>query len=367
MKVLDRYLTRELALPILYCSLSLVFLILVADLFDNLDDLLRSQTPFSIILKYYVSIIPYAFVQTVPWAAWLGTLFLLVHLGFHHETTAMKAAGLKIMTIVKPILFLGFLIGVGSFLISDKLVPQTFRAAEELRKGHIEKKDKRTQRKEKSIQNLTYYSGGEQLFYIRMFSKTKNEMQGVVGLWTGKTAGEKRQKLTARGAVWKNGQWIFKDVTEYLTDPRGKILGDPRAYKTKTYPDVTFTPEDLVKASSESSFLSYRELKESIEKLRENGVNVKSEMVDLHYRLAAPWQALVMMLLTVPFMGRSLNRRAIAMYVLFCVGTIFAYHLTSAIGVALGKAGKTLPFLSAWFGNIAFAAGALFHMDKANY
>lgn len=367
MKVLDRYLTRELFLPILYCSLSLVFLILIADLFDNLDDLLRSQASLKVVLKYYLAIVPYAFVQTVPWAAWLGTLFLLVNLGFHHETTAMKAAGLKIITIVKPILFLGFLIGIGTFLISDKIVPKTFRAARELKEGHIDKKDKAGKQKEKLLQNLTYYSGGEQLFYIRSFSKSKGELNGVVALWAGKKIGDKRQKMTARGGVWKGGQWEFKDVTEYLTDARGKILGEPKTFTVKTYPDIVFTPDDLVSASSESAFLSYRELKDSIQKLKENGVNVKSETVDLHYRLAAPWQALVMMLLTVPFMGRSLNRRAIAVHVLFCVGTIFAYHVSGAVGVALGKAGKTLPFLSAWFGNITFAVGAFFYLDKANY
>ena len=367
MKVLDRYLTRELFLPILYCSFSLVFLILIADLFDNLDDLLRSQTPFSIILKYYLSITPYAFIQTIPWAAWLGTLLLLVNLGFHHETTAMKAAGLKIMTIVKPILFLGFLIGIGTFLISDKVVPKTFRSAQELKQNHIEKKDKRTKEKEKLIQNLTYYSGGEQLFYIRTFSKSKSELQNVVTLWIGKKSGDKRQKMTARRGVWNNNQWEFQDVTEYLTDPRGRILGEPKTYPVKVYPDISFTPEELLSASSESAYLSYRELKDSIQKLKENGVNVNSEIVDLHYRLAAPWQALVMMLLTVPFMGRSLNRRAIAVHVLFCVGTIFAFHVSGAVGMALGKADKVLPFLCAWFGNIVFAVGALFYMDKANY
>lgn len=367
MKVLDRYLTRELFLPILYCTLSLVFLILIADLFDNLDDLLRSQTSIKVILKYYGAIIPYAFVQIVPWAAWLGTLFLLVNLGFHHETTAMKAAGLKIATIIKPILFVGFLIGIGTFLISDRVVPKTFRLAQELKEGHIEQKDKLSKQKEKALESLTYYSGGEQLFYIRLFSKSKAEMQGVVALWTGKKTGDKRQKMTARRGVWDNGQWKFQDVTEYLTDQRGKILGEPKTYKSKVYPDILFTPEELVSASSDSAYLSYSELKESISKLKENGVNVKSETVDLHYRLAAPWQALIMMLLTVPFLGRSLNRRAIAMYVLFCVGTIFAYHVSGAVGVALGKAGKTLPFLSAWFGNIIFAVGALFHLDKANY
>ena len=52
MKVLDRYIVRELIFPIIFCSLTLIFLILVADLFDNLDELLRNKTPILIILRY---------------------------------------------------------------------------------------------------------------------------------------------------------------------------------------------------------------------------------------------------------------------------------------------------------------------------
>ncbi len=364
MKVLDRYLTRELFLPILYCSMTLVFLILIADLFDNLDDLLNHHTPFLMIVKYYLSVIPFAFVQTISWAAWLGTLFLLVNLGFHNETTAMKAAGLKIMTIVKPVLFLGFLIGIGTFLVGDKIVPRSFKAAQEVKESHIDKKGRRV--KEKIFKNVTYFSGGDQLFYFRTFSKKNAEGSGVIALWLGKKT-EKRQKMVARRAVWKESFWEFQDVTEYLMDSRGKILGEPKAYNSRVYPEITFTPAELASASSESAFLSYKELKNSIQKLKENGVNVKTETVDLHSRLATPWHALVMMLLTVPFMARTVNRRAIAFQVLLCIAVIFAFHLAGALGLALGKAGKTPSFLSAWGSNIIFAVGSLFYLDRANY
>ncbi len=366
MKVLDRYLTRELFLPILYCSMSLVFLILIADLFNNIDDLLSNHTPGLVILKYYLCVMPFAFVQTIHWAAWFGTLFLLVNLGFHNETTAMKAAGLKIMTIVKPVLFIGFLIGIGTFLIGDKIVPPAIKKAQEVKESHISKKIKKA--KDKTAQNVTYFSGGDQLFYFRTFSPQNSEVTGVIALWLGKKNLDKRQKMVARRGVWDETRgWEFEDVTEYLMDNRGKILGEPRTFTKKVYPDIIFTPAELNSASSESDFLSYRELKGSMQKLKDNGVNIKTETVDLHARLATPWQALVMMLLTVPFLGRTVNRRAIAFHILLCVGTIFAYHLTGSIGLALGKAGKVFPFLSAWAGNIIFGLGAFFYLDHANY
>ena len=66
MRVLDRYLIRELFVPILICSITLVFLVLIADLFDNLDSLLKNQTPLWFVFRYYLMLTPYAFTQTVP-------------------------------------------------------------------------------------------------------------------------------------------------------------------------------------------------------------------------------------------------------------------------------------------------------------
>lgn len=363
MKVLDRYLTRELFIPVFYSSLSLIFLVLIADIFDNLDALLMHKTAPTLILKYYLFLVPYAFTQTIAWAAWLGTLFLLVNLGFHNETIAMKAAGLKITSIMKPVLFLGFLFGISTFLINDRLVPPTYRAAQEIKDLYIEKK--KDKRSEKILKNVTYYSGGKQLYFFRTFSKAKGEVHGAVGLWfDGK---DSRQKMMAQKGKWADGVWRFEGVTEYQMDSQGRILGEPRTFPAKSYPELKFTPKELAMASLESAFLTYRELKASIRKLQENGVNVYSESVDLNYRLAQPWQALIMMLLAIPFLARTTHRKTIAINVLICVGVIFAYHVSDAIGIALGKAGKIPPFFSAWCGNILFSLGAIFTLEKGNY
>ena len=368
MKALDRYLTRELLFPIIFGSLSLVFLILIADLFDNIDDFLKNHVPFTIILKYYVSLAPYAFTQTISWSCWLGTLFLLVSLGFHNETIAMKAAGLKITTIVKPVLFLGFLIGIATFLISDRVVPETYKTASELREIYVDRaKEKPSHLEtEKVLRNVTYHAGGQQLVYFRSFWKSKGEGEGVVILWLSQAANS-RQKMVAKKALWKKDEWNFYGVSEYQMDSRGRILGEPKTFPERKYSEINFTPNEMAAASTESTFMSYRDLKQSVEKLKQNGVSVTQEVVDLHYRLAFPWQGLVMMLITVPLMARTTTRKLIALNVLTCVGIIFAFHVFDAVGVALGKAGKLFPFASAWVGNILFSLGALMNIEKANY
>lgn len=365
MKVLDRYMIRELAVPLIYASVCLVAMVLIADLFDNLDSLLRNKVPVLIVVRYYLSLIPITFTQTLPWAVWFGTLVLLVNFGLHNEMLAMKAAGLKITSIVRPVLFFGFLLGIFAFIVSDRIVPATYRAATELKEIYIDQK--KEPGSEKILKNVTYRTDDDRLYYIRSFSPAKKEIEGIVILWLAADAKTSRKKIIAAGGIWKGSAWELKQVTEYQIDSKGQILGEPSSFAKKVYPEMTFVPADLVTASSETSFLSYQELKKSIEKFRENGVRVNSENVDLHARLALPWQGLVMMIISIPLLARTTQRKVIAMNVLFCLALIFLYHVSGAVGTALGRAEKLFPFLAAWASNFIFAIYGLATLDKANY
>jgi len=365
LKVLDRYLVRELIFPIIFCSLTLILLILVADLFDNLDELLRNKTPILIMCRYYLSLIPISFTQTISWAIWLGTIFLLVHMGMHNELMAMKAAGLKILTIVRPMIFLGLLLGIVTFLISDRVVPKTSRAANDLLEIYIKKEKSADERK--VFKNVTYYSGGNTLYYFRKFAPRPKTVEDAIVIWVDPITHRTTQKIFAQKGAWTNDHWVFQGVTEYQTDRLGDVMGKPLIIPKKSYEDVTITPRDLINTASDSLFLSYHELQYTIEKLKENGISVYAEQVDLYGRLAAPWKGVVMLLLAIPFLGTVRNRKAIAMSVLICAGSVFAFHVSDAVLIALGKAGRLWPFLSAWGGNILFATYALFKLEKANF
>jgi lipopolysaccharide export system permease protein len=365
MRVLDRYLIRELFIPIFLCSVTLVFLVLIADLFDNLDALLKNRTPLWYIFRYYLLLTPFAFTQTIAWATLLGTLYLLVSFNFHNEIIAMKSAGLEITTIIRPLLFLGFLIGISVFLVADQVVPQTFRMATEIREVHIEKKIAKEEGK--TYQNVTYYGGGNQLQFYRFFNHAKKQVEDAILLWIDPESRNTRRKMVAKRGTWAEGKgWTFENVTEYETDPQGRILGEPRTFPVRAYQDVTVTPEDLRYAASEAYFLSTEELKEYISKLEENQINAYSEKVERQFRIASPWHSIVMMLITIPLISPTQSKKLIAVNVLICLGIVFLFHVTGAMTMALGKAGKLPPFLSAWLNTIVFSAAGVFFLERAN-
>lgn len=181
MKVLDRYLTRELLMPVLCCAFTLVLLVLVADLFDNIDDFLTNKVPVPIMLKYYLAMMPHALSQILAWATWLGTVFLLVSFGLNNETMAMKAAGLKVSSIMRPVLFIGFLAGILVFVINDRVLPSAFRTLTDIRDQYVERKMESGENK--AYENVAYLSGGTRLYYFRKFIPSTSVVKDAVILW----------------------------------------------------------------------------------------------------------------------------------------------------------------------------------------
>ena len=142
MKIIDRYLTKQLIFPILLCACTLIFLVFMANVFDYMDEMVKNKTSIPQILLYYTALIPETFVSIIPWASLLATIYVLTNLNYHNELTAMKVSGLEITSIIRPIIFMGFILGIVSFLVNDQIVPRTAPIANEILKERIQKKKK---------------------------------------------------------------------------------------------------------------------------------------------------------------------------------------------------------------------------------
>ncbi|MBI4550368.1 MAG: LPS export ABC transporter permease LptG [Candidatus Omnitrophica bacterium] len=365
MRILDRYLIKHLVIPIVICSLTLIFLIVIADLFDHLSDLIKNKTSFAHIFQYYIHLMPIAFVQTVPWAAFLGAIFLLVNFNSHNEILAMKVAGLSISSIILPIFYVGFLVGLVSFLVNDRLVPATFRKAQDILEEKIEQSSESAPGKRASTQNFTYFSLKNRLYYAKEFDTQTNRMQGMILLFFDEKK-RVRRRVFANAAVWDGSRWKLENVTDYETNAQGKILGEPRVHAEIAFPEMEETPKELAKAMSESALLSYRELKHYIRQMEDNNLQAYPEKVELHYKLAAPWHSLVMMTVGILFLTVTRKKKVIAVNVLYCLGLVFLFYVMGAMSLAMGKVGTLPPFVSAWSNTILFSIGSFFFLDRAN-
>ncbi len=366
MTILDRYFTKQLLLPILFCSLALIFLVYMSDLFNHLDEIIKNRTSLALVFKYYAALFPQTFVSTISWASLLGVLYVLTMFNYHNELIAMKVAGLEIGSIIRPILFVGFVLGIATFLMSDQVVPKSYQLANEIKHESIEQKPNQSQKTGAGIfENVTHYGGRERLYYARRFDSKKQTIDDLIILWLDAQKNIKK-KTVAHHARWKTNVWELHQCSDYNLQTNGELIGEPTYRELAIYSEVSETPDEFVRAASQGPAISFKSLKEYIGKLKQSGIKLDSENVLLHYKLAAPWQSLIVMLLSIPLVARTTSRKMIALNVLMCLGLVVLFHVSGAVSLALGKAGKLFPMLSAWASSILFGFGAFFFLKRAN-
>src|SRR5580700_12263042 len=107
MRLLDRYLLRELLIPLGYCLAGLLIFYLAFDLIGSLNSYQEHKLQFADIVELYVVKIPEILVFILPIVLLLALLYALTNHARHHEITAIRAAGVSLWRICLPYLAVG--------------------------------------------------------------------------------------------------------------------------------------------------------------------------------------------------------------------------------------------------------------------
>jgi lipopolysaccharide export system permease protein len=123
MKKLDKLILRAFAGPFLLTFAVVQFILLTQMLLKYLDDLIGKDLGVGVLaqLLFYFSVLLVA--TSLPLAVLLSSLMTYGNLGEHHELTAIKASGIALTRILRPIFLLTVTLGVGAFWFNQTVVP----------------------------------------------------------------------------------------------------------------------------------------------------------------------------------------------------------------------------------------------------
>jgi lipopolysaccharide export system permease protein len=133
MKLIDRYIGREILVTTLFAVGVLSFVLVLGNVFKQLLDLLiNHDVPLEYILRFIAYILPFSFTFTIPWGFLTAVLLVFGKLSAENELIALKSSGVSIQRICLPLLALA-LVCVGICLwINIDVAP---RAQQNMRKA----------------------------------------------------------------------------------------------------------------------------------------------------------------------------------------------------------------------------------------
>ena len=100
MRLLDRYLLRELLVPLGYCLCGFLLFWISSDLFVKLGEFQKKGMVARDIAEYYLVMLPEFLVLVLPIALLLALLYALTNHARHQEITAIRAAGVSLWRLV---------------------------------------------------------------------------------------------------------------------------------------------------------------------------------------------------------------------------------------------------------------------------
>lgn len=104
LRILDRYLVREIALPFLMGLTVLTFILVLPPILVAGEEFISKGVEWSIVARAMATLIPSALSLTIPMAVLLGILVGFGRLSADREFVAMQACGVSLMRLLRPVL-----------------------------------------------------------------------------------------------------------------------------------------------------------------------------------------------------------------------------------------------------------------------
>lgn len=202
MSLLSRYILRSFIRNIGVILIAFISIYLLIDFFSKFDNFIEKDKPFSLIIIFFVYSIPYIINMMSPVCILLAGVVTLGLLNSSNELLALKAAGVPLKTIARPIIAASLICVLLALAMTQFVLPRTVAVTNEI--WHKEVKGRVSMG---IYRNGRYYYRGEDGFYsfarpdlyqnsFRSFTyATWNKDYDMEGL------------IVARSADWDNGVW----------------------------------------------------------------------------------------------------------------------------------------------------------------
>jgi len=374
MRLLDRYLLRELLIPLCYCLGGFLIFWIAGDLFNQLSTFKSQRLLPRDVAEYYLVKAPEFLVLVTPIALLLALLYALSSLARHNELTAIRTAGVSFWRACGPYFIVGLAFGAGSFAASEFWVPDSSDLADQILARHL---DAAGSARDKDVQTNAQFKNARDhriwevdAYNFRTHVMTRPKVTSIL------PDGSTRWLIAELGGR-AGDVWTFYDVERFEFKP-GEGAASKLTLKTNVLavPEFTETPERINRELRINRRLSVRaaratelSIAEILEYLRLHRDDLTARdrwwlETQLQEHIAAPCTCLVVVLIAIPF-GAAPGRRNVFAGVASGIVICFGYFILLRLGLALGSGGLLPAWVAAWLPNVSFALAGLWMLRRA--
>jgi lipopolysaccharide export system permease protein len=353
--IIDLYLLKEILVPTGIGMGIFTFIFLVSKLFRITEMVVEKGIPVFYAIKIFLCLIPAFLVFVAPMSLLLGILTALTRLSADNEIIALKTSGVGLYRLSPPVIFLSLITFVFTSFLVFYAVPWGSRSFRETlfqvagSQGKLDVKER-----------IFTSPFGDLVIYVDKVSPSEKVLEGVMiyderDPRINTTIVARKGYLTPDPQAQKLMLNLF-DGSIHSQEIKGDVY---RTINFTTYQFTIYLKEEMEKERRRTQVrmlekeMSIHDLREKIRGLKEQGINVRPQLVELHFKFAMPFGALIFGLVGLP-LGVQRTQSGKSWGFALCAVVFLLYYVLYCLGKDLGAVGIISPALAAWLPNIIF-------------
>lgn len=351
MRILTRYILREVSSHALIGAIIFTFVIFMRDLARILELVVRNSAPLPSVAELFFLTLPTALTVTLPMAVLVGILIGLSRLAADSEVTAMRAIGLGSGTFLRVVMIFAVAVWLFALVNNVYFAPKSAAALSDL-----QDRLKSSQASFEVQPRVFYEDFKDYVLYVE-----DSKPASGAALWKGVFLADLSNPASPKITLAREGM-VTSDGPDklrlHLVDGSSHetVAKSPDQYSISTFSEsdipiqlpATNTPKNEVTPTVE---LPTSQLLNEAKKL--DAPKARLLEIEFHRRFALPTACLVLALVGVP-LGLSAKKGGKSTGFVLTIALVFLYYLISLAGMSLARQGKFPVGPGVWLGNITF-------------
>jgi LPS export ABC transporter permease LptG/LPS export ABC transporter permease LptF len=365
---LTRYILTEILGPLALGFLVYTFILLIRFLFGSAEMIIRRGLPVSIVGRLLMLTLPNIVVLTLPMSLLFGTLIAVGRLSSDSELIAMRACGVSLLTLYRPILLLSGALTLLNAALMVYVLPWGNHALQELRLEIT------TQTVSQQVEPRIFYEEWEgKVVYVFEVPPGSKRWKGVF--------------LAEAIPASENNQITIADWGEILVDKAGERvvlrlynavrhkvdLNAPDRYEISRHKRLDLVLEDQFTSDQKAKIsvskgireLTLQELRDVLDDPSTIAEQRNLARVEIHKKFSIPVACMVFGLFALP-LGINNRRGGKASGFALSIGVLILYYLLLSNGEEAARYGRIPAWLAMWSPNILMAAAGFFLLVRRN-
>jgi LPS export ABC transporter permease LptF/LPS export ABC transporter permease LptG len=356
LKILDRYLVREIVPPMLLALLGLTFVLMMPPILQNAEKLIAKGVPWTIILRVLITLTPQALSVTIPMALLYGVLFGLGRLSADREFVALQACGVSVFRVFRPIALLAVLACAATAYETIVALPDANQTFREITFNII------ASGAESDIKPRVFFTNfPNRVLYVR-------DIQPVTG-WRDVFLADATQPEHTTVFVATSGrlvinrekktvELVLENGTQHTTSRDQPEEYDGNAFESTVLnmnADTIFPRTQIVKGDNEKTIA---ELRQTIADNTAHNRPSPSQLYTIQQKFSLPVACLVLALIGVALGASSSKDGKLASFALG-TGVVFVYYVLLYSPRAAALAGRLPASAAPWLANLVLGAAGV--------